>query len=103
MSKQQNWLSHTFEVVDRNENWNDVGGIYIFARLDSTGSNWYPTYIGKTESLKDRLPTHEMIEPSAKLGATHIHAMVVESALARTAIEAELISHFKPPLNTQLK
>jgi hypothetical protein len=38
-----------------------------------------------------------------RLGATHVHALVVSQAAKRDEIERQLIATYQPPLNTQLK
>ncbi len=79
--------------------WNEVGGVYIFAGLNAQGL-WRPHYIGKAESFSNRLPGHERWEEAVQLGATHVHAMVVQEEATRAAIERELISAWRPSLNT---
>jgi len=98
-----NWLTYPFVVYDpRNTTWNDVGGIYIFTGLNNSG-RWVAVYIGKAQSFKARFANHEVWDEAARLGATHIHAMVVPLEANRVAIEAELIRAYQPQLNTQLK
>ena len=54
-------------------------------------------------SLAERLPTHEKWSAAVRLGATHVHAIVVPLATTRDLIERQLIQAFQPLLNRQLK
>lgn len=96
------WIKYEFEVLKKEGKWNKVGGLYIFAGLltDPQGiDQWFPYYIGQTGDFSDRIPNHEKWEEAVQLGATHVHARVVKTPLARGLIERELISSFQPPLN----
>ncbi len=97
------WLNYEFGVYDpETTTWNDVGGIYIFTGLNPQG-RWRAFYIGQAKSFQDRIPSHENWTAAARLGATHVHAMVVQQAATRDRIEAELIEAYQPVLNVQLK
>jgi excinuclease UvrABC nuclease subunit len=96
------WLSYEFHVYTPDTSWNDIGGIYIFTGISQ--NKWIPYYIGQTDSFKNRpLSSHEQWDKAQRLGATHIHAMVVQQEATRLAIEKELIQAFQPKLNQQLK
>jgi len=97
-----NWLSNDFHVYGPGTSWNNVGGIYIFTRLNAQGL-WLPLYVGKTESFADRLPNHERWQEAMRRGATHIHAKAVRQAASRDQLERDLIQAYQPPLNDQLK
>jgi len=97
-----NWLSYGFDVYSPNTTWNDVPGIYIFTGLNAVG-RWRAFYIGQASSFKDRFANHENWAAAVRLGATHVHALVVQQAATRDNIEAELIAACQPSLNVQLK
>jgi excinuclease UvrABC nuclease subunit len=97
-----NWQNHIFEVHDHGANWADVAGIYIFAGINHL-KRWVPLYIGKAESFRNRLPSHERWAEAKKLGATHVHAMALSRDADRSSIEEQLIKLFKPKLNTLMK
>jgi hypothetical protein len=91
--------AYTFTVFTENTTWNDVGGIYIFAGV--TPQNvWSPKYIGQTNSFKARFCNHDQLAPAGRIGATHIHAMVVKDEATRLLVEEALIRSYNPPLNT---
>lgn len=79
--------------------WNDVPGVYIFAGLDSTRGWWQAKYIGRTNSFKDRIPNHEWWDEAQQMGATHVHARVVQGAAQQIDLEDALIRAYRPPLN----
>lgn len=102
MTNQVRWLSYQFTVYTANTSWYDVGGIYIFCGL-SPQNQWVALYIGQADSFRNRIPSHEQWTPAVRLGATHIHALVVPQAAMRDAIEHQLIQACQPRLNVQLK
>lgn len=102
MSGKVKWSAYEFDVCKHNDNWRDVGGIYIFTGLTAE-KKWRPFYIGQTDNFQKRIPNHERWDEAVRLGATHVHARTVSAAATRDAIEAELIQAFRPHLNEKLK
>ena len=102
MNDRATWLSYEFTICQREGQWNNVAGIYIFAGLNPLGL-WVPYYIGQCDSFQSRIPSHELWDKARSLGATHVHAMTVPLAADRDAIEQKLIQACHPPLNTQLR
>jgi excinuclease UvrABC nuclease subunit len=99
---QANWSGYVFTVYPPNTNWNEVGGIYIFCGVNPQ-NQWVALYIGQADSFRNRIPSHEQWNPAVRLGATHIHALVVPSQIQRDAIERLLIQNHQPRLNVQHK
>lgn len=93
------WSNYEFNVYHHGGEWNNVGGIYIFAGLNQ--QYWTPYYIGQCGSFLDRIPSHEQWDMAQFLGASHVHAMVVPLEVDRLVIERELIRFFQPALNVQ--
>lgn len=102
MSNTAKWLSYDLGVYEPGSTWNDVAGVYIFCGV-SAQNKWVALYIGQAESFRDRFSSHDQWEPAVRLGATHVHALVVAHDATRDAIERELIQACQPHLNTQLK
>ena len=96
------WLdSQQFEVHNSiNIGWAAVAGVYIFVRVNAQG-NYVPLYVGQTTSFAARLPGHERWAEAVRLGATQVHAKVVQDANQRTRLEVALIRRFNPVLNKQ--
>ena len=95
-----NWGAYSFTAFDPEvTQWNDVGGVYIFARAEPGTSKWYAQYIGRTRSFSERLSSHEKWSDSVRLGSTHVHVLVEPNERQRGLIEQELIQKFDPPLN----
>ena len=92
----------TFNVHSENKDWNKVSGLYIFAYLAANGK-WTALYVGQTDDFSSRLPSHERLNEAVRLGATHIHARVVELQSDRDYYEAILIQCLQPEMNEQLK
>jgi excinuclease UvrABC nuclease subunit len=101
MSQTVTWLSHGFTVYAHGTSWNDDAGVYIFAGLNSQ-NQWVALYVGQADNFRNRIPQHEQWTRAVRLGATHVHAMVVPLAGNRDKLEEELIQAFQPQLNTQL-
>ena len=99
------WLNFDFNIYDFISQWsNKVGGIYIFSGPASDKPNvWYPYYIGKAESFAARIPYHDKWSPAVQLGATHVHALVVQQEETRKLLESLLIEKYNPSLNIQGK
>ena len=95
------WLDYEFEIHEHSADWNAVAGLYIFAGPDSTQTFLQAFYIGHTESLVARIPTHPHWQEAVLLGATHVHVRLELQVVTRLAIEQELIRHYQPPLNVQ--
>jgi hypothetical protein len=90
----------TFTIYDYDvTKWKTVGGLYIFARI--AGDRWDALHVGKAENFCMRLPSHERWEEARRLGATHVHALVVPLEVNRARLEAALIAYLKPPMNEQ--
>jgi excinuclease UvrABC nuclease subunit len=96
-----NGSSLQFTVYDQNTGWNKVPGLYIFARR--AGIYWEPLYIGKADDFSSRLPNHERLNEAVRLGATHIHALVVQQAANRANWEQMLIQNLQPKMNVQYR
>ncbi len=90
-----------FDVFGSNDGWRSVGGLYIFAYYD--GQHWRPLYIGQTDDFSSRLPLHERLDEAIRLGATHIHTLVVQHAENRDTWERMLIDHLQPRMNVQFR
>jgi hypothetical protein len=99
MSQKVTWSTHAFDVLNYNANWSNHAGIYIFCGVTSE-NYWRAYYIGQAVSFANRIPNHERWAEAVRAGATHVHAMVVQQAASRDAIEQELIRLCRPQLNT---
>lgn len=74
---------------------------YIFA-LKASDTRWLPAYIGETDDIAKRMPSHEKKPCALRIGATHIHAHVnTGSETDRKLEESDLIALWKPPCNVQ--
>jgi excinuclease UvrABC nuclease subunit len=100
-TKKVKWLNYEFEVVLMSGDWLEVAGIYIFTGVKD--GLWRPYYIGQADNFKNRMASHTKWEEARKMGATHVHAMVVPQQAMRDTIEKEMIQRFQPPINIQLK
>ena len=91
-----------FTIYDSAVTWNKVAGLYIFAyRTDEV--HWTALYVGQAEDFSVRLPSHEKWNSAVRLGATHIHALVVPLAANRDKWEKMLIQHLQPRMNVQYR
>ena len=95
-----NWDGYYFSIYSLNTAWNNVPGLYIFAKVDPAGY-WKALYIGETESFSQRLSGHERWHEAIRLGMTHIHARGEGNYSNRLSIERHLRHRFNPPLNQQ--
>jgi excinuclease UvrABC nuclease subunit len=95
-------LGVDFGIYSMDGAWNDVPGVYIFAGAVSA-NGWGAAYVGQASGFKSRFGSHDQWEPARRLGATHVHACVVNDPALRSRLEADLIRALQPPLNTQLR
>ena len=83
----------------------DVGGVYIFtkqARNQLNELKYYPLYIGKTESLKDRVnSSHEKWGCAERNGLNCIYVLVETNSVSRRSIEDDLLRQYRTPCNEQ--
>ena len=79
--------------------WNAVPGVYIFAGQQWPGGHWYAIYVGQTRSFASRLPGHKREAEALLMGATAIHARVVQLEAERNTMEQLLIDKYQPELN----
>ena len=95
------WLGNVSFIVYpiQGTTWNDVPGVYIFAGQRRPGGDWYPIYVGKTKSFAERLLRHDREGEALQMGATAIHAKIVQPAVWRIALERDLIENYQPELN----
>ena len=95
-----------FEICFRESELEDVGGIYIFSKIDiSLGRKeliqHVHLYIGQTHSFKERLPEHEKLSEAIDLGMNMILLLPEKDKDCRKKIETDLIKKYKPILNEQ--
>ena len=97
------WLSHRFFVRPHDQaDCDAVAGVYVFCGLNRQ-NQWHAYYIGKTGDLSSRLTDHPRWKEAARLGATHIHVLLVSEETERDSLESALIAKYQPPLNDQGK
>ncbi len=91
---------YNFIVYSTDTKFNDVGAVYIFKKRyrKSDGSYKYtPLYIGQTNSLKDRIPSHEEWPCVRRHGVNSICIHLDESKSSRLVKEKDLIDRGSSP------
>ncbi len=96
------WNGYTFEVYHPSASWAKVGAVYIFCAINQA-NQWVPLYVGQASSLAERFANHERWQEAVRLGATHIHLIVLSRQSHRDLVEEELIQSYQPRMNVQLK
>ena len=87
-------------IYDSSATWNRVAGLYIFAyHTDQT--HWRALYVGQTDDFSSRIPSHDRWDEAVRLGATHIHALVVSQVANRDKWEKMLVQNLQPRMNVQ--
>jgi hypothetical protein len=95
---------YDFEIADLRAPWNDLGGVYVFAKWD--GVRMAILRVGKCASFKSRpMPPHHpcWFEAFRDHGATHVLARVNGDERSRSDEEQDLIAAYNPPMNVQLR
>jgi hypothetical protein len=86
-------------------NYFAIEGVYIFCK-PAGSSNYWPAYVGETDSLKrrlnDELEGHHALQAIRSHGATHISVLVVRGDRAkRLYVETDLRNALNAPCNKQ--
>ena len=103
MTSTATWLNYEFQVFPAaGTTWNSVAGIYLFAGVDAY-SRWVALYVGQAASFADRFRNHERWQEAHRLGATHVHAVLLPRQADRDVLERALIVTYQPPLNQQFR
>ena len=89
--------TYVYTVYDIDGEWPDAAGLFIFARPTSRG--WQATYIGETQSFRDRIPDHERKICALRHGATHVHVRASDAEAERQAEEVDLKLKHRPSCN----
>lgn len=97
------WGGLEFNICSYHDPWNDVGGVYIFAKRASDFVNWEAIRVGMTHSFKERLTHHPDWAQACIYGASHVHVRIVQNKREREELETRLIGSEKPPMNKQRK
>lgn len=99
--------SYRFRILHGQDAVPTTPGLYAFVKIATVGIGLAPPRIdvgriGKALNLRDRLSGHEAGPEARRWGMTHI--AVLEWPLStddeRARVEALLIQHYNPPLNT---
>lgn len=92
--------AYTYYVYPIGTKFLEQPGNYVFCKKDAVRT-WIPQHIGQTKNLNQRLGDHEKEACAKRNGATHIHARLNPTEVARLAEEKDLILNFNPPCNTR--
>ena len=107
MNETASWIDCKFTVYEPSSViWHEVPGLYVFAfrgKADPAHHQWRAVYVGRTHNFATRLPNHEKWQEAERLGATHIHARVIQPEGAREVLEHLLILEYQPILNVQYR
>ena len=96
--------SYSFEVYSIETTFNAVGAVYIFTKrtVDPSGKGTHTfIYIGQTDSLADRIPSHEKWPCIKRNGSNCICVHRDDSEKSRLEKEADLIAGNETPCNKE--
>ena len=93
-----------FEIWFKESKFKDVGGVYMFSKIETTCDRKRPIrhvklYIGETHSFKERLDNHEKWDEAIEHGVLLILLLPENDADRRKKVEKELIEKYNPILN----
>lgn len=95
---------YTFTAYSKDTVFNDVAAVYIFTKRTRNSEGRYKytlLYVGETESLKDRIPSHEKWSCVNRYGVNSICIHRDDSKSSRLTKESDLIDNYNPPCNDQ--
>lgn len=91
--------SYAFHLYPIGQKLPESAGVYVFCKASRIGQ-WESVYVGKTNSLYNRLCTglgnHGGFHRAQEKGATHVAVMPVDDVSDRRAIKKELEQRFQP-------
>lgn len=92
---------YSFGIYSINALPSASNAVYMFCYVQS--GSYVPVYIGKAESLYDRLFGHERKQEAIRIGATHllVHSPGYGARVHYLEAERRLIAQYNPVLNTQ--
>jgi hypothetical protein len=88
-----------FNVYPPDAPWQSAKGVYIFVRTIDD-SHCQALYIGHTDDFSQIL-NHEKWSAALRLGATHIHALMVPLKIIRRRFARMLVQTLQTVLNQQ--
>ncbi len=91
------FIAHTLE-----EPLDERGGIFIFARRNTSGDAWKAICIGEANSFSRELPAHPKRQCARNHAATHVHVLPEDDEEARRSAVRDLIARWHPPCNQTL-
>ena len=93
--------NYQFQVYDIDACPAGAEAVYIFAKFEA--GIYVPIYIGRAESLSQRLSGHERRAEAIRLGARYllVHTPGRGARVAFDEAERRLIHHYAPALNQQ--
>lgn len=84
--------TYTLERYSFRSSWNSVPAVYAVL-------NGRVLYVGQTDNLKERFANHHCALGFVLHSATHVAVLREGSEEMRRAIETDLVSNYRPPLN----
>ena len=111
-----NWCGYDFEEYSIDDQWREVGGLFLFVSINIPHRNSIERcvlYVEATPNFASSIPNHPMLPKARQLGATmqmrasqlglgpiiNVHARVVEPARLRSELEDHLLDGLRPRLN----
>jgi hypothetical protein len=94
--------AYSLEVHGLDDELDDRGGVYIFARPDAAGPGWKAICIGEAESFARELPAHPKRQCARNHAATHVHVLPQADQQRRHAAVRDLIARWHPACNQTL-
>lgn len=91
---------YTAYEYDIREGLPDYSGIYIVTRFDG---NHHINYVGQSNNISNRLSNHENWDCFNKHHSSHILTIEILMQEEKDFVEADIIKHYQPKCNEQLK
>ena len=87
-----------FSVGQKDLQWRDVPGIYMFCARTESGVP-VPVYIGQADKFSTCIPGHPKWAEATALGAVAVLVKAVSVEQERERLQDLLLADFDPPLN----
>jgi hypothetical protein len=89
-------IEYAYNIYPLNTDWDDLPGNFIITK-ETSPHRWFPIYIGRTKSFKDKLPFFSGIPCVKSQHPTHIHTHTNNSDSGSLIEERDLLDNYSMP------
>lgn len=93
------WGPYEFKVYEKDDIFENQGGVYLFGGCNQFTDQWFVCYVGQTDSFAKDIPHNEKWLMAHQRGATHVLVLKERDKNTRLEIMNYIIQKANPMLN----